>query len=72
MNIIWLILICVSVLFSIATGKLDDFTKAMFDASKSAVEVSIYLVGIVSLWLGLTRILEDWGSFLSCPIFSGR
>jgi len=43
---------------SIATGRFDDFTKAMFDAGKSAVEVCIYLLGIVSLWLGLTKILE--------------
>ena len=61
MNIIWLILICISVIFSIINGRLDDFTKAMFDAGKASVEVCIYLLGIVSLWLGLTKILEDSG-----------
>lgn len=61
MNIIWLLLIIVSIIFSIANGRLDEFTKAMFEASKSAVEVSIYLLGIVALWLGLTKILEDSG-----------
>lgn len=61
MNIIWFILIAVSITFSIINGRLDEFTKAMFEASKSAVEVSIYLLGIVSLWLGLTKILEDSG-----------
>jgi spore maturation protein A len=33
----------------------------MFDASKLAVETCMYLLGIVSLWLGLTKILEDSG-----------
>ncbi|MFH1367849.1 MAG: nucleoside recognition domain-containing protein [Elusimicrobiota bacterium] len=61
MNIIWLLLICVSIIFSVINGRLDDFTKAMFDASKAAVEVCIYLLGIVALWLGLTKILEDSG-----------
>lgn len=49
------------VIFSAATGRFDDFTKAMFDAGKSAVEVCIYLLAIVSLWLGLTKILEESG-----------
>jgi spore maturation protein A len=61
MNIIWLALICVSVVFSIINGRVEDFTKAMFEASKLAVETCLSLLGIVSLWLGLTKILEDSG-----------
>lgn len=61
MNIIWFILMCVSIVFSIVNGRLDEFTKAMFDASKLAVETCMYLLGIVSLWMGLTKILEDSG-----------
>jgi spore maturation protein A len=61
LNIIWFLLISVSVLFAVTTGRLDEFTKAMFEASKSAVEVSLYLLGIVSLWMGLTKIIEDSG-----------
>ena len=48
-------------LFAVINGRLDEFTKAMFDASKSAVEVSMYLLGIVALWMGLTKIIEDSG-----------
>lgn len=61
MNIIWLLLVCGGIAFSVATGRLDDFTKALFEAGKSAVEVCLYLLGIVSLWLGLTKVLEDSG-----------
>jgi len=61
MNIIWFLLVSVSVVFAMITGKLEAFTSAMFDASKSAVEVSLYLLGIVSLWMGLTKIIEDSG-----------
>jgi len=61
MNVLWLIMICVSIVFAIFTGHLEAFTKAIFDGAKSAVEVSLYLLGIVSVWLGITRILEDSG-----------
>ena len=61
MSTIWLLVICISVLFSVVNGRIDEFTKAMFEAGKASVEVCLYLVGIVSLWLGITKILEDSG-----------
>lgn len=61
MNIIWLLLISISIIFAIFNGKLDDFTKSVFDATKLAVEVSLFLLGLVSLWLGITKIIEDSG-----------
>lgn len=50
-----------SVLFSFLNGRLDAFTKSIFEGAKSAVEVSLFLLGIVSLWLGITRVIEDSG-----------
>jgi spore maturation protein A len=61
MNLVWLVVICVSILFAAVSGRVDVFTKALFEAGKASVEVCLYLVGIVSLWLGLTKILEDSG-----------
>ena len=61
MNVIWLILFSVSIVFAIFTGNLEPFTKSIFDGAKSAVEVSLFLLGIVSVWMGITRILEDSG-----------
>lgn len=61
MNIIWFALISVSVVFAVINGRLDAYTTALFDASKLTVETCLYLLGIVSLWLGLTKILEDSG-----------
>jgi len=61
MNIIWSLLIVVSVVFAVATGHLDALTKAIFDGAKSAVEVSLFLLGIISLWLGITKIMEEAG-----------
>jgi spore maturation protein A len=60
-NLLWLIMICVSIVFALVTGNLEAFTKSIFDGAKSAVEISLFLLGIVSVWLGITRILEDSG-----------
>lgn len=61
MNAVWLVLLAVSIVFAIFTGNVDAFTKSLFDGAKAAVEVSLYLLGIVSVWMGITRILEDSG-----------
>ena len=61
MNIIWFLLITTSVIFSIVNNKLEDFTKSIFDATKQAVDVSLFLLGIIALWLGITKIIEDSG-----------
>jgi len=61
MNILWLLLLSVSIVFAIVTGNLEPFTKSIFEGAKSAVEVSLFLLGIVSVWMGITRILEDSG-----------
>jgi spore maturation protein A len=61
MNTVWFVLMCLSIVFAAITGRIDEFTKALFEAGKAAVEVCLYLVAIVSLWLGLTKILEDSG-----------
>jgi spore maturation protein A len=69
MNAIWLLVICLSILFAVVNGRIEAFTKAMFEAGKAAVEVCIYLVGIVSLWLGITKILEDSGLMYKLSTF---
>ena len=61
MNIIWVILIAVSVIAAFFTGGLEAVTRAMFDGAKAAIEISLFLLGIVSLWLGITQIIEDSG-----------
>lgn len=61
MNAIWVILIFVSALFALISGTPGEFTTAIFDAAKSAVEVSLFLLGIIALWMGITKIIEDSG-----------
>ena len=61
MNANWVCLIGVSIVFAGINGRLEDFTKSIFDAARSAVEVSLFLLGIVALWMGIAKIIEDSG-----------
>ena len=61
MNVIWVSLIGISIVFAGINGRLEDLTKSIFDAARSAVEVSLFLLGIVALWMGIAKIIEDSG-----------
>jgi len=42
-------------------GRLEEVTQAAFNSSKSAVELSIGLVGVLGLWTGLMGVAEKSG-----------
>jgi spore maturation protein A len=44
MNTVWILLMVASVLFSFLNGRLEEFTKSIFEGAKSAVEVSLHLI----------------------------
>ncbi len=61
MNTIWVLLIVINIFFSFLNGRLGELTRSFFEGAKAAVEVSLFLLGIVALWLGITRIIEESG-----------
>lgn len=61
MNTVWFLLLVISIVISLVNGRLDELTKAFFQGAKAAVEVTLFLLGIISLWLGLTKIIEESG-----------
>lgn len=64
-SIIFIFFILASIFYGGANGKMKEVTDASFTAAKSAVNLSIGLIGIMALWLGLMRILEAGGLILS-------
>src|SRR5688500_2096253 len=60
-NYIWLALMDVALLVAAFLGTAADVTKGAIDSAKTAVEISIGLVGIMTLWLGMMRIAEAAG-----------
>jgi len=61
LNYIWFALMLIALLVAAWTGKAADVTKASVDSAKTAVEISIGLVGVMTLWLGVMRVAEKAG-----------
>lgn len=61
MNTIWFLLVIVSLIASLVNGRLEELTTSLFEGAKAAVEISLFLLGIISLWLGITKIIEESG-----------
>ena len=65
MNLVWLFLLLCSVLVGAATGRLEEVGKASFQAARQSVELAIGLVGAMTLWLGLVRVVQEAGLMAS-------
>ena len=51
-NIIWFGLLFIGIVVGIATGNVEAITKAAIDSANTGVELSIDLIGMMTLWLG--------------------
>lgn len=60
-NYIWLALIVIGSLTAILQGNVQAVTDAAIESANTAVELSLGLVGVMSLWLGLMKLAEKAG-----------
>ena len=51
----------IAVIVGVLTGNIDAVTQAAIDMAKTAVEIAIGLIGIMALWLGTMKIVEESG-----------
>jgi len=61
LNYIWFALMAIAFIVALFNGTADGVTKGAIDSAKTAVEISIGLVGVMTLWLGIMRIAEASG-----------
>lgn len=61
LNIIWLALILLSVVFGIINGRIPAVVISVTESAKFAFELALGLTGMMSLWLGMMRIAEEAG-----------
>jgi len=61
LNYIWFALMAIALLVAAFNGTADAVTKGAVDSAKTAVEISIGLIGVMTLWLGIMRIAEKAG-----------
>jgi spore maturation protein A len=61
LNYIWFALMAIALLVAIFTGTAPAVTKGAIDSAKTAVEIALGLIGIMTLWLGIMKIAEKAG-----------
>src|SRR5438477_3071264 len=61
LNYIWFGLMAVALVVAMFNGTAAVVTKSAVDSAKTAVEIALGLVGIMTLWLGIMRVAEQAG-----------
>lgn len=61
LNYIWFGLMATALIVAAVNGTAEGVTKGAIDAARTAVEISIGLIGVMALWLGMMRIAERAG-----------
>lgn len=61
LNYIWFGLMAIALVVAAFNGTAAAVTQGAVDSAKTAVEIAIGLVGIMTLWLGIMRIAEAGG-----------
>lgn len=56
LNIIWPVFLIISFIYAILNGRITQINNSIFESTKSAVELSIYLLGTICLWNGIMQI----------------
>jgi spore maturation protein A len=61
LNYIWFGLMAIALIVAAINHTADAVTKAAVESASSAVQISIGLIGIMTLWLGIMRVAEASG-----------
>lgn len=61
MNILWSVLVLISIVFSIMHGAVADTAVAVFSAAQEAVELTLKMLGMFCFWDGIMEIAQRGG-----------
>jgi spore maturation protein A len=61
LNYIWFALMAIALVVAVFNGTAADVTSGAVNSAKTAVEIALGLVGIMTLWLGIMRVAEQAG-----------
>src|SRR5439155_295671 len=61
LNYIWFALMAIALVVAIFMGTAPAVTKGAIDSAKTAVEIALGLVGIMTLWLGIMKVAAAAG-----------
>lgn len=58
-NIIWMVLIIVGIVFSFLTNNLEQVNTTIVDSTKISLDMLFKIFPVIALWMGLTKIAEE-------------
>ncbi len=61
LNYIWFALMAIALVVAIFNGTAADVTTGAMSSAKTAVEIALGLIGVMTLWLGIMRVAEKAG-----------
>lgn len=61
MNVIWGIILIISIVCSIITGKVSELSTSVMTGTSDAISLIISISGMMALWTGLMKIAESAG-----------
>lgn len=61
MNSIWVFMILISILIGLANGKSPEMVNTIIEATKSATENSMNIIGMICFWAGIMKVAEETG-----------
>ena len=61
MGIIWAVMVAVSVVCGLATGRIDAVAAGALDGAAQAVELCLSMTGVLCLWMGIMEIMRRSG-----------
>ena len=59
LNVIWPILIVISIIYSFICGNLNNINSAIYEATNSTVEFIITIIGTMCFWSGMINVLKE-------------
>jgi len=59
LNILWPIFFIISFIYAIFTGRISNVNNAIFESTKTAVELSISMLGTICLWNGIMEVARN-------------
>lgn len=60
-NIIWIVLIVIGILYGFLTNNLSTINETIIDSTKISLDMLLKIFPVVALWMGLTKIAEISG-----------
>ena len=60
-NIIWIILISIGIIYGVLTNNLEVVNNTIIDSTKVSLDMLLKIFPVLALWMGLTKIAEESG-----------